>query len=56
MEEATQLSYQIKEEAKEIGACFLSQSLEPIVAINQTQRSQLNDAVITFHKVCEKSF
>ncbi len=53
-EEATQLSYQIKREAKDIGASLLSQSLEPIVAIEQTQRSQLNNTVILFNDIVEE--
>ncbi len=52
--EATQLSYQIKKEARDLGALSFSQSLEPIVAIEQTQRSQLNKAIIAFSKITKK--
>ena len=54
-EEATQLSYQIKREARDIGASALSQSLEPIVAIEQTQRSQLDNEIISFTKIVKEN-
>ena len=47
-EEATQLSYQIKREARELELVFIENSLAPIVGIEKTQNKQFEKSLKMF--------
>jgi len=51
LEEAIQLSYQIKREAEDLQATYLAQALAPIVAIEKTQRKTLDKLAVALQKV-----